>query len=229
MPQPRVVPIVIVLTLSALGVAACSSTPNTATTTAARKTAFCAANEKIDKASTNVTTAAGFVAVLRSHSAALRAMDNNAPAGTLGREARALVAQARSAVQTNNVNALNNTSNDGGDVDTYCGVDGNGDPLPSYFSVGKGSAFCSVSDSINAGTSNADSAAGVLAFLAGHQALINQYATYVPNLPTSIQSDAQTLVTTARSAIAANDANPLGTQAVQNASMAVQLYCGHNQ
>jgi hypothetical protein len=229
MRKPFVVPMV-VLTLLAIGAAACgSSTNNTAASTAARKAGFCTANDKIDKASANVTSAAGFLAVLKANPAALDAMEKNAPAGSLGKEARKLVTQARSAVRSNNANVLNTSSNNGGDVDTYCGVDGNGDPLPSYFAVGKGSAFCSVSSAINAGTNNADSAAAVLTFLAGHQTLINQFATYISNLPTSIRSDAQTLVTTARSAIAANNANLLGTQAISNASINVQLYCGQNQ
>jgi hypothetical protein len=229
MRKPFVVPMV-VLTLLVIGAAACgSSTNNTAASTAARKSAFCTANDKIDKASANVTSAAGFLAVLKVDAAALDAMDKNAPAGKLGKEVRTLVTQARSAVSSNNANVLNTSSNNGGDVDTYCGVDGSGAPLPSYFAAGKGSAFCSVSNSIDAGTGAASDAAGVLAFLAGHQPLINQYATYVPNLPTSIRSDAQTLVMTARAAIAANNANLLGTQAVSNASMSVQLYCGQNQ
>jgi hypothetical protein len=59
--------------------------------------------------------------------------------------------------------------------------------------------------------------------------LATQYASYVPRLPSSIQSDAQTLVTTAQSAIATNNANLLGTQTVAQDSMAVQLYCGQNQ
>ncbi|MDR3649087.1 MAG: hypothetical protein P4L20_08355 [Acidimicrobiales bacterium] len=227
MRKPYVIPMV-VLTLLALGVAACGSSNNTAANAAARKKAFCGANDKIDKAGANVTSAAGFLAVLKANTTALDAMDNNAPAGKVGKDARALVSLARSAVKANNANILISSPN-GGDVDTYCGVDGNGDPLPSYFAAGKGSPFCSVSNSIDAGTQNADSASAVLAFLAGHQALINQYATYVPNLPTSIRSDAQTLVTTARAATAANNANQLGTQTVSNASIAVQLYCGKNQ
>jgi hypothetical protein len=223
-------PMVVVLTLLALGATACgSSTKNTAAIAAAHKKAFCAANEKIDKASANVTSAAGFLSVIKANPAALKAMDKNAPAGKLGEEARALVKTADAAIASNNVNILNTASNNGGDVDTYCGVDGSGDPLPPYFAAGNGSAFCAVSNSIDQGTQNATSAAGVFTFLAAHQALINQYATYVPSLPTSIRSDAQTLVTTARAAIAANNSNQLGSQAVSNASMAVTLYCGHNQ
>src|ERR1700688_1703710 len=115
-----VIPMV-VLALMAFGMAACGSSNNTAATTAARKQAFCAANEKIDKASANVTSAAGFLVVLKANSAALDAMENNAPAGKVGTEARALIGQARSAVKANNVNILNTASNNGGDVDTYCG------------------------------------------------------------------------------------------------------------
>ena len=101
MRKPYVIPLV-VLTLSALGATACGSSNNAA----ARKTAFCGANDKIDKASANVTSAAGFLAVLKANTTALDAMDNNVPAGQVGIDARALVSLARSAVKANNANVL---------------------------------------------------------------------------------------------------------------------------
>ncbi len=221
----------LVLCLVAVATAACGSSPKASATSHSTKSAFCAANVKLDKASANVTSDAGFLAVLKANSADLDALDNNAPAGKVGQEVRALVKAARAAVAAGNANALNSPSLDsaGSDVDTYCGVDGNGDPLPPYFAAGKGSAFCSVAGSINQGTSSATSSTGVLTFLAAHQTLINQYATYVPNLPTSVRSDAQSLVTTSRAAIAANNASLLGTAAVENASASVALYCGQNE
>jgi hypothetical protein len=202
--------------------------PLAGATTHAAKTAFCAANDSIDKAGASVTSNSGFLAVLKAKRAALEAMEKDAPAGKIGKEVRAIVKAAFAAIAKNNANLLNNVPG-GGAVDTYCGVDGNGNPLPAYFAAGKGSPFCSVSSAINAGTQNATDAAGVLAFLAGHQSLITQYASYVPSLPSSIQSDAQYLVTTAQSAISTNNANLLGTEAVSQDSMDVQLYCGQNQ
>jgi hypothetical protein len=229
MPKLFVVATAVVLTLLALGATACgSSTNNTAAVAAAHKKAFCAANDKVDKAGASVDTTAAFLVVLKANKGALKAMDDNAPAGKVGRDARALVKLADTAIASNNPNSLF-SSNDGGDVDTYCGVDSNGDPLPADFGAGNGTAFCSVSDAIDQGTQNASSAAQVLTFLAAHQTLINQYATYVPGLPISVRTDAQTLVTTARAAIAANNSDSLGTAAISQASMAVTLYCGHNE
>lgn len=224
-----VVPTAVVLTLVTLGATACgSSTNNTAAVAAAHKKTFCAANVKVDKAGASVDTTAAFLVVLKANKDALKTMDDNAPAGKVGREAHALVKLADTAIATNNPNSLF-SSNNGGDVDTYCGVDANGDPLPADFGAGKGTAFCSVSDAIDQGTQNASSAAQVLTFLSAHQTLINQYATYVPGLPSSVRTDAQTLVTTARAAIAANNSNSLGTSAISQDSMAVTLYCGNNE
>lgn len=220
----------VVLGLLTFGVAAYGGKiPKAGATTHPVKTAFCAANDSIDKAGANVNSASGFLAVLKAKRAALAAMEKNAPAGKIGKDVRALVKAALAAIAKNNANLLNNPSLGGGAIDTYCGVDGNGNPLPAYFAAGKGSPFCSVSSAINAGTQNATDAAGVLTFLADHQSLITQYASYVPSLPRPIQSDAQTLVTTAQSAISTNNSNLLGTETVSQDSMAVQLYCGQNQ
>jgi hypothetical protein len=222
MRKGSVVGSLVVLGLLALGATACSSSPSAS----AKKMAFCTANDSIDKASANVNSDAGFLALLKAHQADLNTMESNAPSGSVGQLARSLVSAADQAIRTNNVNPL--TSINGGDVDTYCGVDGSGRPLPAYFAAGKGSAFCSVSDSINQGTNAASDAAGVLAFLAAHQNLITQYASYVPSLPGSIKSQAQTLVSTAQAAIAANNSALVGTQAIAQDSMDVQLYCGEN-
>jgi hypothetical protein len=225
-----VVPTAVVLGALALGATACgSSAPSAAATAAKHKVAFCNASDKLDKAGATVTSAAGFLTVIKTHKTALKVMKKDAPAGTVGTDARSLVKAADAAIAANNANILVSAPDYGGAVDTYCGVDGDGAPLPSYFAAGKGTAFCTVDNSINQGTQNASSPAQILAFLAGHQSLVNQFATYVPGLPTSIRSDAQTLVTTAKSAIAANNANLLGTQAVSTDSGNVQLYCGQNE
>jgi hypothetical protein len=225
-----VVPTAVVLGALALGATACgSSAPSAAATAAKHKTDFCNANDKIDKASANVTSVAGFLTVLKTHKTALRVMERDAPAGTVGKDARAEVKAGNAAIAANNANSLLSTPNYGGAVDTYCGVDGNGAPLPSYFATGKGTPICTVNNSINQGTQNASSAAQVYAFLAAHQSLVNQFATYVPGLPTSIRSDAQTLVTTAKAAIAAKNPGALGSPAVGAASMNMSLYCGQNE
>jgi hypothetical protein len=221
------------MALVALGAAACSSSPtsSTATTsTASTRAAFCSANDSLDKAGANVTSAAGFLAVLKQSSATLDELEKDAPAGKLGQDVRALVKGAKAAVASNNANDLNNPAlnSAGADLDTYCGVDGDGNPLPADFAAGKGTAFCSTAASINQGTNAASDAAGVLSFLEAHQSLITQYSSEVPSLPSSIQAEAQTLVSTAQAAIAANNSSTLGTQTIMQDSMDVQLYCGQN-
>ncbi len=225
-------PMAAVLILTALGAAACGSSKTPIATTAqARMTAFCAADKSLDRASANVSSKSGFLRVLKAHPSALRTIANDAPAGKLGRQARSLAKAAEAAVASNSATRLNDPSLDsaGADVDTYCRIDGTGNPLPRDFAKGRGTAFCAVSSSINAGTQAATNEAGVLAFLAGNQTLINQYDFYVPHLPSPVRTDAQTLVTTARAAIAANSPAALETRAVSRASTAVRLFCGQNQ
>ncbi|HET6964553.1 MAG TPA: hypothetical protein VFH58_07240 [Acidimicrobiales bacterium] len=231
-------PAAAVLGLVAIGSAACGSSgstnaASTSTTSGAnaKKTAFCNANKTLDKASSSVNTSADFLAVLKANASTLATLKANLPPGKVGAEASALVEAANNAVATNNPNALFNPSlrSDGGDVDTYCGTDGSGDPLPPYFGAGKSTAFCSVNDQINAGTESAQSGADTLTFLAAHQDLVNQFANDVPGLPSSIRSQAQTLVTTARQAIATKNGDLLNTQAIGTDAMNVSLYCGQNQ
>ena len=218
----------------ALGMAAAlagcgSSSPNAATTAAARKSAFCSGNVKIDKASTNVSTAAGFLTVLKDHKSALTAMDQNLPSGTLGSEARQEISAADSAIASGNANDLNNApSSAGGDIDTYCGVNGSGDPLPAYFATGKGSTFCTTFLPIYEAVGNATSSAAVLAALNANKTEITQLASEVPGLPSSIRAKASTVVSKAQTALAENNAASLKENGNGPAS-ALALYCGQNQ
>ena len=236
MSRLRVVPAVIIVCVAGIGIAACgssssSSSSSTTSGTATTKAAFCGGNDTLDKASASVTSNAGFLTVLKANSASVSALEKNAPAGNVGDYARALVKVAKEAIATNNPNLLNDPPLDGAGaaIDTYCGVDGNGQPLPADFGAGKGSPFCTVSKAINSGAQSATTSAGVLAFLAAHQNLITEYASHLASLPSSVRTYAQTLVTTARSSIATSDPAPLGTSEVQQASMEVQLYCGQNE
>ncbi len=69
-------------------------------------------------------------------------MKENAPPGALSQTVKEVVTEAEAAISANNANELNNIPN-GAAVDTYCGVNGNGKPLPSYFGTGKSTTFCS--------------------------------------------------------------------------------------
>ena len=108
----------------------------------ASKAAFCGANDSIDRAGANVNSNAGFLAVLKKHTHDLTILKENAPPGALGQTVKETVTEAEAAISSNNANELNNIPN-GAAIDTYCGVNGNGAPLPSYFGKGKTTTFCS--------------------------------------------------------------------------------------
>lgn len=91
---------------TAVGLAGCSSSPSAAATAAARKTAFCGANIRIDKATVNANSVAAFVAVLKVHKSDLTTMGKNLPAGTLGTEAKQQVAAGKAAIVSGNANDL---------------------------------------------------------------------------------------------------------------------------
>ena len=205
-----------------------TSPTTTANATAAKKTAYCAANESIDKASAPVNSEAGFLAVLKSHRAQLQALVGNAPAGAVGQDTRAIVRVARQALASNNANVLNNPALDGGAIDTYCGVTGNGNPLPAYFASGKGTKFCKGFLPIFVAVGNANGPADVLKVILSYKAQVAQLATEAPSLPSSIRVKATATVKKAQTAIAQNSAASL-KQGGNGPAQYVALYCGQNQ
>jgi hypothetical protein len=217
--------------LAAGSTAASASSSATAaiTTAGAHKAAFCAGNVKIDKAGANVNSEAGFLTVLKHNKAALSAMGKNLPSGTVGTDARKEIAAAQKAIASGNVNDLNTVPQSaGGDIDTYCGVDGNGNALPSYFATGKGSSFCATFLPIFAAVGNANGPAGALAALEANKTQIAQLATEVSGLPASIQAKANATVTMAQTAITQNSAASLNGNG-NGPAPAVALYCGQNR
>jgi hypothetical protein len=204
-----------------------SSSATAATTAGAHKAAFCAGNLKIDKASANVNSAAGFLTVLKHNKAALSAMLKNLPPGTVGTDARQILTAAQAAIASGNANALNNTPS-GGDIDTYCGVDGSGNPLPKYFATGKGSGFCTTFLPIFQAVGNANGPAAVLAALEANKTQIATLATEVSGLPASIKAKANATVTKAQTAITQNSAASIQGNGNGSAA-AVALYCGQNE
>jgi hypothetical protein len=193
----------------------------------ASKAAFCSANDSIDRASANVTTNAGFLAVLKSHTHDLAIMKKDAPTGSLGQTVQATVSGAEAAISSGDANALNNIP-DTGAIDTYCGVDGNGASLPSYFNAGKATAFCSTFLPIFQAVSNAPNAAGVLAALTAHQSQISQLTSELSTLPKSIKAKATTTVDKAQAAIKANNAAAIKGNG-SGSAQSVALYCGQNE
>jgi hypothetical protein len=218
--------------MAAVGVTACSSNSSSPTTTAsatATKATFCGDNTTLDKGSANADSASAFLAYLKANQTLLNNLANNIPNDSIKAQATALINAAKNAVATNNASAFGGSNAalaaDGAAVDTYCGVSGDGTPLPADFGAGKGSSFCADEAALSAGLENAATPADAVTFLMANVAKINDFAA---NIPTAVQSDAQTLVTAARAAIAQNDGTQVETNAVSNAANNVDLYCGVN-
>ena len=160
-----IVPLAALLSLGAFGTLSLGGTEAGAASGSghANKTALCSANEAIDKATASVSSTAGLLAVLKTHAADINTMKKDAPAGAVGATVKRVVAAADSAIASGNANALNSVPN-GGAVDTYCGVDGEGVPLPKYFATGKGTTFCATFVPIYQGVATASSPAFHWAF-----------------------------------------------------------------
>jgi len=193
----------------------------------ASKAAFCGANESIDRASANVRSNAGFLAVLKTHTHQLAILKKNAPPGAVGQQVQQVVSDAEEAISSDNANALNNLPN-GGDIDTYCGVDGNGNPLPSYYGKGTKTGFCLTFVPVWQATQNAPNLAGVLSVLTAHQAQVNQLATELSSLPKSIKAKATAAVDKAQKAIATKNPSAIGGGNGNGPANYVALYCGQN-
>jgi hypothetical protein len=215
--------------MAAVGVTACSSNSSTTSTTAnaaSTKAAFCGFNITLDKAGSTVTSDADFLNVLKANKAAIDGMANNLPSAVKA-QAQAIINAARTAVANNSTSGLDvpSLNTDGGALDTFCGVQGDGTPLPADFAAGKGSGFCADEAALSSGLGNAATPADALSFLKANQAKITDFAA---NIPSAVQSDGQTLVAAANAALAANDGTLIQTQAVQTAGNNVDLYCGVN-
>jgi hypothetical protein len=220
----------VILTVVASGIVASSNVGVGAADAAeyASKAAFCGANESIDRASANVDSNAGFLAVLKTHSHQLAILKKNAPSGALGQTVQQLVSGAEAALSSNNANALNNLPN-GGAIDTYCGVEGNGNPLPSYFGRGTTTSFCMTFIPVWQDTQNAPNQAGVLSILTAHQAQISQLASELSSLPKSIKAKATAAVDKAQTAITTKNPSAIGGGNGNGPAGYVALYCGQNQ
>jgi hypothetical protein len=194
--------------------------------TDASKSAFCAANESIDRGSANITSNAGFLAFLKTHTHDLAILKKNAPPGALGQTVQQTVNGAEAAISSNNPNALNNLPS-GGAIDTYCGVDGEGNALPAYFNKGTGTQFCSTFLPIFEAVGNAPNAAGRLAALTAHKSQVTQLASELSTVPKSIKAKATYVVDKAQTAITTNNQTVL--QSTNDSAADVALYCGQNE
>jgi hypothetical protein len=213
------------------GIAACSSAEvaTAGATVYASKGAFCGADDTIDRDTANIDSAAGFVKALKAHKHQIDVMKANLPSGSVGKDAKKLLHIAESVIAGGNPNQFFAAAgNSSGDIDTYCGVQGNGQPLPGYYKKGANTSFCKTFLPVYEAVSNASSDAATLSAVTSHQTQINQLASELPTLPKSIKAQATGLIQTAESAIAANSATPIMNDASDNPAD-VALYCGQNQ
>lgn len=191
----------------------------------ASKAAFCGASIAIDRAGSSATSAGAFLSVLKAHKQDLTTMLKNAPSGSVGNVARQLVHGAESALAANNPSLLPTIR--GGPVDTYCGVDGNGKRLPSYFSKGTRTAFCSNFLPIYQGVANASTDAEVLSAFTAHGTQVERLASETSMVPSSVRSAATTMVDTSRSIIRSKSVSSV--QGLASSAIKLALYCGQNQ
>lgn len=220
------------LCLSGFALTACGSSSNTASgggTSANTQSLFCTDNVKLDKAFSNVQSASDALSAMKANQSTINEMVAHLPPGKVGNEAKQILTAVQQAIAKNDANVLANLNNSyGGDIDTYCGVDTNGDPLPADFAKGKGTSLCNADRNLSNGVGNASDSTAALTYLKAHQSEIDTFAGGVSGLPSSVQSAAQTLVSTTRTAITSNDPSGLDGQSFQDAANAVDLYCGIN-
>lgn len=220
------------LGLSGFAFAACGSSSkatSSGATTANTTSVFCGDNVKLDKAFANVQNATELLNAIKANQSVINEMTAHLPPGKVGNEAKQVLTAVQQAIAKNDASVLANVNNSyGGDIDSYCGVDTNGDPLPADFAKGKGTSLCNADVALSNGVGNASDSTAGLAYLKAHQSEIDTFAAGVSGLPTSVQSAAQTLVSTSRTAITSNDPSGLDGQSFQDAANAVDLYCGIN-
>ena len=76
-------------------------------------------------------------------------------------------------------------------MDTYCGVQGNGHPLPEYYNKGTTTVFCKTFLPVYEAVSNTTSDAATLSAVTSHQTQINQLASELSTVPKSSRTKRQ--------------------------------------
>ena len=122
------------------GVVACSGVgvaTASASVYAMKGGAFCGADDTIDRDTANVELAAGFVKALKAHKHQIDVMKANLPSGSVGQDAKKLLTIAESVIAGGNPNKFFAAAgNSSGAIDTYCGVQGNGQASACLFQAG---------------------------------------------------------------------------------------------
>ena len=153
-----------VIAVPAAGIVACDSVEvvTAGASVYASKGAFCGANDAIDRETANVESGTGFLKVMKSHTHQLDVMEREPPLGC-SRWTNEEAAQCRPVGdKTGNPNTFFALAGSGsGASDTYCGVQGNGQPLPAYFKKAR-SSFCKTFLPVYGAVSDAQSDADAL-------------------------------------------------------------------
>jgi hypothetical protein len=195
----------------------------------ANKAAFCTANIALDRESANADSVSAFMSLLKAHPKQWNAMKKNVPPGPLGADVRKLINAVDTVETTGNSGAfIAAVTSGGGDVDTYCGVDGVGRPLPAYFNKGTKTSFCKAFLPVYEAVGYESSDAAALAALNAHKTQISQLASELSTLPKSVRSKATSLVDEAQTALSTNTAEPVTSDHGPNGPD-IGLYCGQNQ
>ena len=129
-----------VIAIPSAGIVACSSV-EVATAGASvygtKGGAFCGANDTIDRDTANVDSATGFVTALKAHKHQIDVMKANLPSGSVGKDAKKLLTIAESVIAGGNPNQFFAAAgNSSGAIDTYCGVQENGQASAGLLQAG---------------------------------------------------------------------------------------------
>ncbi len=190
---------------------------------------FCTDVTNLDKALSSAQTPDAVATALKGQTSTISDMESNLPSGTAGQEGK-VVADAMTAAATsgdgNKLIGDTTVAADGADMDTYCGQDGDGKPLPADFGQGTSTDACTHFDKINAAVSKATTADQVNAAIQASADDITAFSNDVSTLPSNLASEGQLLVTTAKAGDGNAFLNP--SQQVGAAVQDISLYCGHN-
>ena len=222
------------------GLAGCSSSTHssapgpagpaaTSTTVAtAAKSSLCSADIALDKAQVGITSAAQELQVLKAQAPLVTSLGTAAagiPDGTVAAAAEQIHAAVEHALSSGSANFAANISSDASAVNTYCGVQYNGSPLPAYFAAGRDSPACARYAALNNQLGRAGSPQAYLSLIESNQAEITRLVTQAP---ATIKSRAETLETAVGQAVRQKSLAPLQAPSATRATSDVQLYCGIN-
>jgi hypothetical protein len=132
----------------------------------------------------------------------------------------------RSAVSTATISFTSAQSADAAAVDTYCGVQGDGNPLPSYFDQGQATSECAQYAAIDTKLAGSTTVAEALSSIESEKAGIDALAATAALV---IQRSALTIASNVNTAISEQSVTPLESSSETQAVTAISLYCGINQ